>query len=290
MVRTGKSKVIVYKAIQDDGTSYWPEKFPIKVLKNWETELGPVFFPSQYQSSPVNMYGKFLKTEWIHYYSERPDSFEKIVAFVDPAVSQSEKANYFAIAVGGLFSNQVYLLDLVRTRVPLHSQLKIIIDLQSIWNINEWIVEVTGQQAYLAQHIKENTLLNVVEQRPKSSKDVKFATGAAHFNARKSLIPGFKNELGQWCASDKFQVFVEEWQNFPDYPTDDTIDAIIGVIDSLVTGVIPESVNEPDNLADAIKLFNNDLSSEQRKILEEYYAGDFNILSIRKSGLYNGMR
>ena len=79
----------------------------------------------------MDLSGNELKLEWLHFYhfeNDLPDEFEKVMFFIDPAISRSNSSDYFALAVAGRANNRIYLLDLLRTRAPLEMQLEMIKD------------------------------------------------------------------------------------------------------------------------------------------------------------------
>ena len=268
------TKIIAYSAEASEGVSYWPSAFPWQVLKKWEAEVGPISYNSQYLSSPIDRSGNYLKSDWLHYYpyNQVPDYFDKRVMFVDPAVSLTEDADYFAIAIGGRVNNTTYLLDLYRNKEPLHKQINTISELNVIWHPNEIIVETSGQQLYLVQGIEHNTKLNITSQKPKSSKQVKFEAAAVYFNSSQVLIPGYQDDFGVWYPVSKFQIFYDEWTGFPKSKNDDTLDAVCGVVDSLINTVVAGALMEP---FDTQTVINNvckqlELSDQEKQGLEEY--------------------
>ena len=293
-------KVIVYKAIQDDGTSYWPNTFPADKLKDWQTEMGPVSFSSQYQSSPMDTSGNYLKRSWLSWYdwNKRPEYFEKVVTFIDPAASQKNSADFFAMCTAGLFENRIYLLSMIRTRAPLETQLSLVKDIYAVWAPDIIVIEAGGPQLYFLNYIKSETLFNIQEPDKnwhRSDKKIKFESAAAHFNAGRALLPGYKDDLDRWQPIDEFSIFVEEWVSFPDAPHDDTLDAVAGALTSIISTVTAAGVTEPDNPADTRKFvedvvkLNQDrgLTKEEQEILDNYFNDD-GVGSIRKDG--SGLR
>ena len=282
--------IVVYKAIDDDGNSYWPEAFPVEVLEDWKLDIGPISFASQYQSSPIDLSGNELKLEWLHFYhfeNDLPTEFEKIIFFIDPAISKSNSADYFALAVAGRVNNRIYLLDLLRTRSPLEMQLEMIKDKYAIYNPDEIVIEAGGSQLYFVEYIKSNTMFNIAtpdKNWHRSDKKTKFEVAAAHLNASRALIPGYKDDLGRWTPTNAFIVFLEEWTQFPSGLHDDSIDAVAGVISSLVDSTVAYSRMEPDTIEEVMEFLENTLTQsrgegltdEEKKALEEYYGEDDN--------------
>lgn len=279
--------IIVYKAIDDDGNSYWPEMFPIETLQSWQ-KLRPVSFSSQYLSSPMDLSGNELKREWLNYYdwNNRPLEFEKVVAFIDPAVSQQTTADYFAVCVAGLLDKTAYLLDLIRTRTPLEGQKDIIKGLVKRWSVNEVCVEVNAQQLYLLQYLKQFSfdIFSLDEEFApftspdrewsRSNKETKFSTLAGHFNTKRVLLPANLDDNGFYEVVSKFQVFIEEWITFPDGLHDDTLDAVAGVTSRLVSATMALSSWVPDTvqLREFVEksIPEERMTEEMKEALEEY--------------------
>jgi len=290
-------KVIVYKALQDDGTSYWPEMFPIEVLSSWQKELGPVSFSSQYLSSPIDTQGNYLKRSWLSWYdwNDRPLEFEKVVSFIDPAASQKNSADFFCMVTAGLYDKKIYLLSLIRTKAPLEIQVELIRDVYAVWAPEVIVIEVGGPQLYFYNHVKENTMFNIQETDKnwhRSDKKIKFESAGAHFNAGRALLPGYKDELERWQPTEEFSIFVEEWVSFPDAPHDDTLDGVAGVLTSIITTITGASVSEPESESDVREFLESvikidqdkGLTKEEKQALDEYYNDD-GIGTIRKDGM-----
>lgn len=290
-------KIIVYKALQDDGNSYWPDVFPLSKLQDWEIELGPVSFSSQYMSSPIDTQGNYLKRSWLGWYdyNNRPEYFEKVIAFVDPAASLKNSADFFAMCIAGLFESRIYLLSLIRTKAPLEVQLELIKDVYTIWAPEIIVIEAGGPQLYFLNFIKDQTMFNIEETDKnwhRSDKKVKFEAAGAHFNAGRALIPGYKDELERWQPIDEFSIFVEEWVSFPDAPHDDTLDAVAGVLTSIISTVTAYGVAAPDSDLGVQEFVKNVLSQnedrgltkEEQEALDEYY-NDEGVGVIRRDGI-----
>jgi phage terminase large subunit-like protein len=297
-------KIIVYKSIDDNGESYWPDQFPVEVLNRWYNEIGPISFASQYQSSPIGLSGNFLKEDYIHYYNhlEMPEHFDSIHAYIDP--TPGESLDYFAMAVAGKLNNTIYLLELYRAKCALDAQKTIIDNMYVTWHPNNIIVESTGQQKYLVQYLEKNTMYPISTADTKwtqSGKDTRFATCAAHMNSRRALIPGIRDSENIWKPIESFHVFKNEWISYPSSGVnDDTLDAVSGAIESLIVSVDAGSLDEPANLQEAEEFIervlnrnvdghDRKLTDEERSALQDYYAEGLD-MTIRRYGLYTGMR
>lgn len=101
-----KWKRIKFKAIGDDGTALWPERWPIdklrRIEKRYEASGYPWMWQALYQQEPPMV----LDSEWdIEYFTERiffnewPQNEAYRCVVMDPAVGESEKGDFSAIVV-----------------------------------------------------------------------------------------------------------------------------------------------------------------------------------------------
>lgn len=86
------------KAIQDDGTSPWPEKFPVEHFVALRQTMGVPEFESQYQMNTAAMQGKIFSYDMFAWFEDKdlPESTRDFTG-VDLAISQKDTANKFAI-------------------------------------------------------------------------------------------------------------------------------------------------------------------------------------------------
>jgi predicted phage terminase large subunit-like protein len=89
----------VYRALQEDGTSLWPERFPVERLLRIKALIGSVAFAKEYQNEPSDEDALF-RQEWIRRY--KADDLPAIAGvwlFIDPSISTGESADFRAIPV-----------------------------------------------------------------------------------------------------------------------------------------------------------------------------------------------
>jgi len=98
----------VWKAIQDDGTSYWPEGFTKKQLDKKKKSMGTVEFNRWMQQRPADEEGSF-REEWIKYYypEEIIGRIERIYAFLDPSLKSNETSDYKALIIIGVDADRI---------------------------------------------------------------------------------------------------------------------------------------------------------------------------------------
>lgn len=97
---------VVYKrAIQDDGTLLFPERLTREFLDNAKKTMGSYIFANQYQNEVIPDGQQCFQKHWIRYYSELP-STTNTFAFIDPAISESDSADYTGLVVVSVDAGQ----------------------------------------------------------------------------------------------------------------------------------------------------------------------------------------
>lgn len=97
-----------------------PARDPQHVLDALRTTLGEYSFSAQYLQSPVPLGGGIVKADWLTTYTpeEKPEKFETIVQSWDTANKESELADYSVCTTWGVKNKQMYLLHVLRKRMP----------------------------------------------------------------------------------------------------------------------------------------------------------------------------
>lgn len=93
------------KALNDEGNSFWEERYPATELKH--IQITNAFkFQSQYQQEPIALGGSVIKGEWFGYYSVNVKyDYKKIVIAADTAIQAKEHSDYSCFLVGGVTQN-----------------------------------------------------------------------------------------------------------------------------------------------------------------------------------------
>lgn len=100
-------------ALQEDGTSIFPEKISVEYLNKIKLE-SPYLFNAQYQQEPIILGGGVFRHEWWQYYHDTNVAFRRIFITADTAMKTNEWNDYTAIGVWGLtMENKLYLLDMI---------------------------------------------------------------------------------------------------------------------------------------------------------------------------------
>lgn len=119
----------IYRAIQEDGTSLWETRHPIRKLQLQKQLMGTVAFNREKMNEPVHEAGMF-RQEWVHYY--HPDCLKDreliVTGFFDPSLESGASADYKACVTVGLDVREMvfYVMDAFIKKTSLEAVLNTI--------------------------------------------------------------------------------------------------------------------------------------------------------------------
>lgn len=164
--------VLRLPAIGDDGRPLWPERWSLDKLAARRVEIGERAFAQEYQNQPVSLsdqvfapkaFGSYDPAALRHRAGEWSLDGEPllVVIGVDPAIGQQRQHDWFAASVLGLARSaapagrdagvRVYVLDMLRLRLPFAQQLEQLTALAKRWVPRRIGIEAVAYQAALAQ-------------------------------------------------------------------------------------------------------------------------------------------
>lgn len=170
----------LWKAIDDQGNSFWPSRFPIAYLIAMRDDpthpdfVGSIVFAQEMQNEPQDDKDRIIKLDWIKEYNfmsmwshiEAETDKERMwrwlnglvrEAGVDPAISEKETADFFSMYIGGFeqLTAKEYMLDLVHTKEEdINVQVKLICDKVEEWKLTKLGIESVAYQSGLAKLVK----------------------------------------------------------------------------------------------------------------------------------------
>lgn len=93
-----------------DGSLFFPERLTEEFLVTAKKHMGSRFYANQYDNVVIDDSDKPFKKAWLKYYDEMPSKVYRY-AFIDPAISQSDSADFTALVVVAVDTNQVWHLE-----------------------------------------------------------------------------------------------------------------------------------------------------------------------------------
>ena len=231
----GGWKSMVQAAIQDDGTSFWEDQFPLDKLQQIEAMYGPDVFRLQYQNDIDFSSGSGLieaddfEMSYYEPHEAIPENLD-IVMGVDlaaPGTDKTEKHSMFAIAVIGQErgTSRTFLLDFVQRRnLRLVDQRDLVTSMYLRYpHMHSIQIEAYAVQTYFHEYLTESeTVLPVVKVHTSGSKESRFEFLTHLVKTQKLLI-----------RRDYHNEFINEMVSFPNTSAD-LIDAVYIAVKGLI--------------------------------------------------------
>lgn len=189
---------------------------PFEILEAMRRAQGTLVFSAQYLQAPIPLAGNVIKRDWIRFFDEPPESFDRTIASWDTASTLSETADYSVGTVWGAKGLDYYLLDLERGRWEFPDLRREVVDLSARWSVNQTIIEDTETGRALVQDLRRTKTMAPVLHRSQVDKEARFLAQSARFESRQVLAPKDAPWLGEW---------MDELIGFPNKTHDDQVDS-----------------------------------------------------------------
>ena len=178
--------IVKVKALNDDGTSFWEERYPASELEILQKRQGALF-QAQYQQEPVITGGSVIKTEWFKYYQQHP-KYERIFMTSDTAMKANEWNDYSVLQLWGKYQNGLYLIDMIRGKweVPdLIQKTRDFVKKYRLWEnrilLSALYVEDRGSGVGLIQQLRRETSVPILPLKPNKKDKVTRAKEIAYY-------------------------------------------------------------------------------------------------------------
>lgn len=259
---------VLYRAIQDDGTSLWPELYSVEELQRMRSDpthpkyVGELTFSQEYQNKPIDENQRIFKEEWTmnrfrlaekqnEYRIANPkittdwvhDYFKKIVIAVDPAITESNYADFTAFSSIGIAKTDghIWVLDYFQKRIndPV-VQANEIINFYLQWQADNVKIEAVAYQMGLYQLVKrisaeKNIYVPCTAFKPDKDKVRRAIIHSA-------LLSGGLVHLRE--DHPLFGTFLAEMLEFPLSAHDDMVDAFMSASEEVVMQSRPRVFTE----------------------------------------------
>ena len=130
--------IVEIPALNDDGTSFWEERYPVEELKHIEL-VNNYKFMSQYQQNPITAGGAIIKGEWFGYYPiSQKFNYSKIIIATDTAITVKECSDYTCFLVGGIAQdNKLHILEILHGKWEYPELKKTALNLYNRWQLDK---------------------------------------------------------------------------------------------------------------------------------------------------------
>lgn len=218
--------VIYERAIRRDGSLLFPERLTQGFLDNARKTMGSYVFANQYQNEIVPDGMQKFKKEWWHYYHELPEHHVKF-AFIDPAISEEESADYTATSVVAVDSDRNWYVILVRRqRINPTEVIQHAFDIHKQYGCAAiGIEEVAFQKSLL--HFAHEKMRK--DDNPIPIVGIKRGSDQSKHQRIMSLVPRF--EFGSLFLSRACKALEDEMTFYPRAAHDDCLDSLASIKD-----------------------------------------------------------
>lgn len=218
-------EVVYKKAINDDGSLFFPEKLTHEVLENNKRKMGTYLYTNQYLNEIIPSELQTFKKEWFLYYKELPKNINTYV-FFDPALSEADSSDPTGVVVVSVDSDaKWYIRYAKRHRVKPTELIDLIFKFNDEFSPQIIGVEEVAYQKALLYFLDEemrrrNKLLPVKGIKPPTDR-------TKHHRILGALAPRF--EWGKALLSQGLNDLELELLQFPRGRHDDLIDALASI-------------------------------------------------------------
>lgn len=219
-----KGHVLKIRALDDQGRSPWPEKYPPEWFEEKRNRNGTIIFNAQYQLDVAGMIGEIFQFDDCQVIEEGevPDNL-KVFMGADLAIKESEKADQFAIVVIGVDGKitsamdkcRVYVLDFFAGHLRFSEQRRKLIAYYDKWKPIRAGIEANAYQLAQVQELKE--------ERP-GAPFVALFTDKDKVTRAWKLSPIF--ETGRMFFVRGLNILIDQLVLFPEYRLKDGFDAL----------------------------------------------------------------
>lgn len=229
------TKLCILPAIKADGSSAWPDEWPIDKLLKLKAEMGILIFETQYQMNTSSMEGKIFSFDSFHWY-ETPPAELIHVGGVDLAISQSNSADYFAACTIGIDpkTNRKYVLKIHRGRKKFTEQTDYIVKEVFGMDLIKIGIEANAYQAAqvseVAAKVGKGKVIPIYTLKDKVTRAIKLAA---------------KCENEEILFHKSQMLLIEELLSMPDGENDDMFDALEIAVQTATSGLKKKRANEP---------------------------------------------
>jgi predicted phage terminase large subunit-like protein len=179
--------------------------------------------------------GNIVRREWLRTYSQRPSSFDMVIASWDTASTLSETSDYSVGTVWGAKGLDFYLLDLVRGRFEVPELRREVLRLSQTWKADQTIIEDADIGRAITQDLRRSGEWRAILRRPRFDKEARFLAQSARFESGQVHVP----QDAPWLAG-----WLDELLAFPNGKHDDQVDSTSQALDYLTARTHPLHASE----------------------------------------------
>ncbi len=240
-----KWDVVIKKAINPDGSLLFPQRLTKEFLLDARRTMGSYFFANQYLNEVIPDEARCFKPNWIKYWEKLPTKYSTF-AFIDPAISQNDNADYTGVVVVSIDPENTWYVQYAD-----HMRLTPTELIDMLFKINkQYSPQVIGIETVAFQE----ALLYMADSEMRKRgqilplKSIKYGTDEKKEMRILGLVPRF--EWGRIYLRQGMTNFIDELLSFPRGAHDDICDSAASIEKIAVTPEKERITNDRPNPAD----------------------------------------
>ena len=194
----------------------WPERFDVDALAKIRESVGPQWWSSLYQQTPVALGGGIIQSAWWQYYDKPPRVINRTVIALDTAFKTKTTSDYSVAAVWALVENGLYVLDVLRDRVEFPGLLRMVYQLHGKYPDALWLIEDAASGQSLIQVLNRESAIPVHAVEVVADKVTRLSKVSGYIESGRCFLPSDAS----WVYD-----FVQEHSQFPQGAHDDQCDS-----------------------------------------------------------------
>lgn len=206
------------KLLRRSGEALHPERYPLEQLVKIKATIGSRDWEALYQQHPVPDGGAIFKTEWLRYWTELPDNFDRMLLSWDMTFKDGDSTDFVVGQVWGRKGADMYLVDQVRSRMGFTATVDAFKALSAKWpQASRKLIEDKANGPAVIDSLK-HSISGIIPVLPDGSKTARAHAVTTFFEAGNVYIPS--PQVCSWTRD-----YVAELTQFPSVAHDDQVDA-----------------------------------------------------------------
>ncbi len=229
----------IFKALDDDGRSVWPSRWPTAELLKRKSEIGAPAFSQEFMNNPIPDEWRTFKPEYIKYWDDLPKNLNYFTT-VDPARTSKDTSDNTAIVTCGVDSSKnIYVVEYTRAKLTPSEIVNEIFRHYEFYKPKCVGVEFVCLNEWLKFHLDEECEKRKVYPYFKELKIDLTSKGQKKRYRIECMQPYF--EKGKIRLKNGMTELVDELLCFPTGRKDDVIDALSSILEIMA----PASEEKP---------------------------------------------
>jgi len=233
-----KKNVLIRKAILEDGTVLFKERFTLDDLMKLKNE-DPILFEAQMQNNPTAIGDQLYPLEKLHFFDRKSFQGTYNIAYVDPAFGKYETKQpcFFSFIIGSIVNDDIYITEWITNRAKPKENEILMLEKIREHSIRELGIETNAQQSEFARNVqKEIDKWNASHewQKDKIYSNIQYIVHNTNKDRRIQGMHGtvtknvyFRKDWQECYDTSMTQLILYPYAKFKDAP--DALEGLIGM-------------------------------------------------------------